>query len=152
MPHNHCYGCGPQNPDGLRIKSYWSRDGLSVAKFTPEPYHCAGPQHFVNGGLLATLIDCHCVCTAAAAAYRDAGREIGSKPDFYYATLRLAVEYLRPTPMGVPIELKAQIVAQTDRTYVLSCEVSAAGKTRVRAEVEAISVPESWMLGERSMS
>ncbi|MGW8369474.1 MAG: PaaI family thioesterase [Gammaproteobacteria bacterium] len=118
-----------------------------MAKFTPEPYHCAGPQHFVNGGLLATLIDCHCVCTAVAAAYRDDGREIGSKPDLHYATLRLAVEYLRPTPMGETVELEATILAQTERTYVLSCELKAAGKTRVRAEVEAIRVPESWMTG-----
>jgi acyl-coenzyme A thioesterase PaaI-like protein len=149
MPHNHCYGCGPQNPNGLRIKSHWSGEGLSVAEFTPEPYHCAGPEHFVNGGLLATLIDCHCVCTAAAAAYRDAGREIGSKPDFFYATLRLAVEYLRPTPMGETITLEASIIAQTERTYVLSCEARVHGKTRVHAEVEAIRVPETWMTGRR---
>lgn len=119
-----------------------------MARFTPEPYHCAGPKHFVNGGIIATIIDCHCVCTAAATAYRDAGREIGSPPDIHYATARLELEYLRPTPIDAELELKARIVNLTERTYVLSCELSAAGKIRVKARVEAIRVPESWVTGD----
>lgn len=148
LPHNHCFGCGPANSDGLRIKSRWSGDGLSVARFTPEPYHCAGPRHFVNGGIIATIIDCHSVCTAAAAAYRDAGREIGSPPDIHYATARLELEYLRPTPIDAELEIVARIESRTERTYVLSCELSAAGKTRVTGTVEAIHVPESWVTGD----
>jgi acyl-coenzyme A thioesterase PaaI-like protein len=122
---------------------------LSVARFTPEPFHCAGPTHFVNGGILATLIDCHCICTAVAAAYRDAGRAIGSAPHLHYATAKLETEYLRPTPMGAEITLEARIIARTDRTYVLSCELHAIGKTSVRGRVEAIAVPDSWMHGRR---
>ena len=116
-----------------------------MARFTPEPYHCAGPRHFVNGGVLATLIDCHCVCTAAAMAYRDAGREPGSGPDLHYATARLALEYLRPTPIGVELELTARIVEHRERTYVLSCELGARGKVCVRATVDAVAVPASWI-------
>jgi acyl-coenzyme A thioesterase PaaI-like protein len=119
-----------------------------VARFTPEPYHCAGPKHFVNGGIIATIIDCHSVCTAAAAAYRDAGRETGSPPDIHYATARLELEYLRPTPIDAELKLEARIVNRTERTYVLCCELSAAGKTRVKARVEAIRVPESWVTGD----
>ena len=147
IPHNHCFGCGPNNPRGLRIKSSWAGHQLSVARFTPEPYHCAGPTHFVNGGILATVIDCHCVCTAAAAAYRDSGREIGSEPHLHYATANLELHYRRPTPIGTELELTAQIVDRTDRTYVLSCELTAGGKTTVTARLEAIQVPESRVLG-----
>jgi acyl-coenzyme A thioesterase PaaI-like protein len=119
-----------------------------VARFTPEPYHCAGPKHFVNGGILATVIDCHCVCTAAAAAYQDDSRAIGSAPHLHYATANLELKYLRPTPIDVELELLARIVDRTDRTYVLSCELSARGKTTVTATLEAIRVPESWVLGD----
>lgn len=122
---------------------------MSVAKFTPEPYHCAGPKHFVNGGIIATIIDCHCICTAAAQAYRDAAREIGTAPDLYYATTKLDVEYLRPTPVAAELELKARIVARGERTYVLSCSLTARDKVTVTAKVEAISVPASWMLAEK---
>ena len=120
-----------------------------MAKFTPEPYHCAGPKHFVNGGIIATIIDCHCICTAAAQAYRDANREIGTAPDLYYATTKLDVAYLRPTPLAADLELEARIDARGERTYVLSCTLTARGKVTVTANVEAISVPESWMLGEK---
>lgn len=121
-----------------------------MARFTPESCHCAGPTHFVNGGILATLIDCHCVCTSAAAAYRDAGRDIGTRPHLHYATATLEVEYLRPTPIATELVLDAEILRRTERTYVLSCSVEARGKTTVTARVEAIRVPESWILGEHA--
>jgi acyl-coenzyme A thioesterase PaaI-like protein len=149
LPHNHCFGCGPNNPDGLRIKSYWSGNELSVTRFTPEPYHCAGPTHFVNGGILATVIDCHCICTAAGWAYREAGREIGTGVDFHYATSKLALEYRRPTPMNSELTLTARVTARTERTYVLSCVLEARRKDCVVATVEATRVPESWIRGQR---
>ena len=150
LPHNHCFGCGPDNPHGLRVRSSWAGEDQSVAHFTPAPYHCAGPAHFVNGGILATIIDCHCVCTAMAAAYRDADRELGSPTGLHYATAKLEAEYLRPTPIDAELTLTARIVARTERTYVLSCELEARGKTCVSARVEAIRVPESWMLAPRA--
>lgn len=122
-----------------------------MARFTPKTHHCAGPTHFVNGGILATVIDCHCICTAAAAAYCDRGREIGSKPDIYYATAKLEVEYLRPTPIDSELELQAKIEERADQTYVLSCALNARGKTCVKAQVVAVEVSESWMLGERTL-
>ena len=149
LPHNHCFGCGPHNPAGLRLKSRWSAPDLSVARFTPKPYHCAGPTHFVNGGIIATLIDCHAICTAAAAAYLDAGRAPGTGVGLHYATSSLALDYLRPTPIDAELELTARIVERGERSYVLSCELAAAGKTRVSARIVAIEVPESWMRGPR---
>ena len=118
-----------------------------MAKFSPQPHHCAGPTHFVNGGIIATVIDCHCICTAAAAAYNDDAREIGTKPDLHYATTRLELKYLRPTPITAELELLARIEARKERRYVLFCELIADGKPRVEALVEAIRVSDSWMSG-----
>src|SRR5262249_20212154 len=79
IPENFCYGCGPGNPVGLRIRSLWAgNEALCV--FQPAPYHSAGPCHILNGGIIATLIDCHAVCTAIAHAYRAESRAIGSVP------------------------------------------------------------------------
>lgn len=67
LPYGHnCFGCGSKNPMGMRIRSYWeasSKEG--VCDWTPQPHHCGGPD-FVNGGVIATLIDCHTVCTCMA--------------------------------------------------------------------------------------
>jgi acyl-coenzyme A thioesterase PaaI-like protein len=86
----------------LQIKSYWDGEE-SVCTFTPRPYHIAIPG-YVYGGLIASLIDCHCTGTASAAAYRAAGREMGTEPLFRYVTGTLHVEYVRPTPLGAPLE------------------------------------------------
>lgn len=145
IPHNHCFGCGPGNSAGLRLKSHWNGSGPSRARFLPQPHHCAGPTHFVNGGILATLIDCHSVCTAAAAAYLASGRPIGSTPHLHYATTSLTIAYARPTPLGAELELFAEPVRGDGETYLVSCVLRADGKDCVRGTVTAVRVPESWM-------
>jgi acyl-coenzyme A thioesterase PaaI-like protein len=152
IPHNHCFGCGPDNSRGLRIKSFWDGAGPSVAKFSPQWHHCAGPKHFVNGGVLATIVDCHCICTAAAAAYFDAGRAVGELPFLHYATANLALTYRRPTPIGRELVLTANIDERKGSTYVLSCTVEADAKVCVEARVEAVQVPDSWVNAPRSSS
>src|SRR5690242_4201687 len=79
MPFNHCWGCGADNPAGLQLKSTWSADepGVAIATFRPRAEHMAGPRHVLNGGIIATLLDCHGVCTSVADAYRHEGRSIG---------------------------------------------------------------------------
>lgn len=142
--HLCCFGCGPDNSHGLRIKSRWASPGVSVCSFTPEPFHCAGPPNVLNGGIIATLIDCHCVCTAMAAAYERDGRALGSEPHILYATASLAVRYLRPTPLGTQVSLEARIRTQTERKTVLDCTVAADGTPRAEGEVVAVLVPSSW--------
>jgi len=69
---SHCYGCGRFNEQGLQIKSHWDGEE-AVCTFTPQPYHL-GVSGYVYGGLIASLIDCHCIATAAAARYHAEGR------------------------------------------------------------------------------
>jgi len=106
-PLAHCYGCGRMNPHGHQLKSYWDGEE-TVAHFTPEPYHIAVPG-YVYGGLLASLIDCHGTGSAAAAAYRAAGRAMDTEPPFRFLTASLHVDYLRPTPLGPELELRGRI-------------------------------------------
>jgi acyl-coenzyme A thioesterase PaaI-like protein len=146
IPDNHCYGCGPDNQHGLRLKSYW--DGQqSVATFTPETFHAAGPRHVLNGGIIATIIDCHCICTAIADAYRREGRAVGSEPSIWYATASLRVEYLRPTPIDQTVTLYADIVEAGPKKTLLTCILKAGGKDCARGEVQAVRVSEAWKKG-----
>ena len=91
IPNNHCFGCGPQNHQGLKIQSYWNGENQSVCDFTPLPHHSAGPLHFLNGGIISTIIDCHCVCTAIAKGYLMRDREIGQGELVWFATGNLEV-------------------------------------------------------------
>lgn len=136
----HCYGCGPKNQQGLHVRSFWEGDE-SVAKFSPQEYHLAFPG-YVYGGLVASLVDCHCVGTAAAAAYREEGRELGSLPAFRYVTGSLHVDYLLPTPLGVELEIRARVEEIKGKKTIVTASVLADGKVTARGRVIAIRMPE----------
>lgn len=141
-PHelNHCYGCGSLNKHGMQIKSYWDGD-QSIAVFQPKPYHIAIPG-YVYGGLIASLIDCHCVGTAAAAAYRFENREMDTQPPLRFVTASLHVDYLVPTPLGVPLEIRGKVEEIKGRKIVVSSSVWAKGKECARGKVVAVRMPE----------
>jgi acyl-coenzyme A thioesterase PaaI-like protein len=120
---SHCFGCGRLNEKGHQIKSYWEGDE-AVCTFRPEPYHTAIPG-YVYGGLIASLIDCHSTGTASAAAYRAEGREMGTDPPFRFVTASLHVDYLKPTPLGVPLELRGTVKEIKGRKVVVSTTLGA---------------------------
>ncbi|RIH85030.1 PaaI family thioesterase [Calidithermus roseus] len=149
MGGNHCWGCGKDNPKGLQIKSYWEGEE-AVCTFHPRPEHMAGPTHILNGGIIATVLDCHTVCTAMAALYRAEGREIGEEPIIWCATARLDVTYLRPAPIDRPVHLRARVEEIAGRKVRLSCTLYSEGLECARAEVLAVRVPEEWRTAPRS--
>ncbi len=136
----HCYGCGRLNEYGHQIKSVWDGDE-SVCYFDPKPYHIAIPG-YVYGGLLASLIDCHGTGTAAAAAYRAAGRGMDTEPALRFLTASLHVDYLKPTPLGVTLEVRGRVKEVKERKVVIEEWIVANGVITVRGEVIAVQVPE----------
>jgi len=140
---NLCYGCGQRNEHGLHLKSYVVGEE-TVAVFHPRPYHTAIPG-YVYGGLIASLIDCHGTATAAAAAYRAAGRDLGTDPPLRFVTAALHVDYLRPTPLGVPLEIRGRVKELAGRKVVVEAAVSAEGHVCARGEVVAVRMPEQMM-------
>lgn len=137
---SHCYGCGRLNEHGLQIKSYWDGDE-TVCRIEPKACHVAIPG-YVYGGLLASVIDCHGTGTAAAAAYRAEEREMDTDPPLRFLTASLHVDYLRPTPLGVPLEVRASVKEVKGRKVVVTAALSAKGDLCVRGEVVAVQVPE----------
>lgn len=142
---SYCYGCGRLNEHGLQIKSFWDGE-QAVCTFRPKPYHTAIPG-FVYGGLIASLIDCHSTGTAAAAAYRHAGRDMDSEPPFRFLTASLHVDYLRPTPIDTTLEVRATIQEIKGRKVVVRCTLSAHGEICAKGEVVAVQVPDSLFPG-----
>ena len=140
---SHCYGCGRLNEQGLQLKSYWDGEE-TVAHLEPRPHYIAIPG-YVYGGLIASLIDCHGTGTASAAAYRAAGRELGSEPPFRFVTASLQVDYLRPTPLGVSLEIRGRIEEIKGRKVVVSATVTAADEVCARGRVVAVQMPENML-------
>lgn len=140
---SYCYGCGRLNEYGHQLKSYWDGEE-TVARFTPKPYHIAVPG-FVYGGLIASLIDCHGTGSAALAAYKAENREPGTFPPFRFVTASLQVDYLKPTPLGVELELRGKILEVKGRKVITEITVSANGLITAKGKVVAVQITENFL-------
>ena len=139
---SYCYGCGRLNEHGLQIKTYWEGDE-TVTVYTPRPYHMAIPG-YVYGGLIASLIDCHGTGTAAAAAYRAAGREMDTLPAFRFVTASLHVDYLKPTPLGPPLTVRGRVKEIKGRKVIVESSLYVDGVKTAKGEVVAVEMPSSF--------
>jgi len=138
----HCYGCGRLNDHGHQIKSFWEGDE-TVSHYMPKDYHTAIPG-YVYGGLIASLVDCHGTGTAALAAYRAESREHDSLPALRFVTASLQVDYLKPTPLGVELELRGKIIELKGKKVISEITVSANGEVTAKGKVIAVQMPESF--------
>lgn len=138
MPGDACFGCGQNNPHGLQIRSYWQGD-QAVCEWQPQAHH-QGWSGITCGGIIATLVDCHCMATAMAHAIREEGRSLRSEPRYRFATGSLALRFEQPTPVDEVICLSARVMAVKGRKYELHCEVRVAGSLTAQAEVVAFLV------------
>jgi acyl-coenzyme A thioesterase PaaI-like protein len=122
-PASICFGCGPANPKGLRIRSFAQGEEV-VADWTPESHHEAFPG-MLNGGIIGALLDCHSNWAASIHLLRESG---ASTPPCT-VTADFAVKLLRPTSSKEPVHLSARVVeAQPDRA-VVEATLSSGGKT-----------------------
>jgi acyl-coenzyme A thioesterase PaaI-like protein len=121
-PKSVCFGCGPANPKGLHIRSFVQGDEV-VAEWMPATHHEASPG-MLNGGIIGTLLDCHCNWTAAWHLMQNAGADTPPCT----VTAEYAISLQRPTPTGGPIELHAHVISSTHDRAVVQGELIAGGK------------------------
>lgn len=122
-PQSACFGCGPANEKGLRIRSF-ARGDEYVAEWRPEPHHEAFPG-MLNGGVVGALLDCHSNWAAADHLMRRAGLD---RPPCT-VTADYAIKLFRPTPTDAPLRLVARVVEATDDRAVVEAELVAREKT-----------------------
>lgn len=131
LPMLTCFGCGPANPQGLRLRSFPAEDALTtVAEFTPWPEHGNG-LGFVNGGIICTVLDCHSATPMLLEAARM--QLFGDTATLPFVTAGLEVRYLRPTPMDVPLQLSAHVLDGNASELHVSVELACDGKVRASA-------------------
>jgi hypothetical protein len=120
-----CFGCGSKNVNGLQIKSYWDIDNIHVVMTHIPDERYVGWPSLVYGGLISCLVDCHSNWTAMANHYRAEDRIAGTEPRIDCVTGALSVKYIKPTPMGVPLTLKARVEGEVARKTRVLCEIYA---------------------------
>lgn len=134
----HCFGCGPANARGLRLKSYIEGDE-TIARCVPPAYYTGGFPGHVYGGMIASLLDCHGAASAAAFAYRDRGRTMGDGgPAIRFVTASLKVDFKRPTPLGGELIVKGQLTAIDGRKATIALSLQAGDELCAVGEMIAV--------------
>ncbi len=121
-PTNQCFGCGPANLQGLRIRSFVQGDQV-IAQWLPEPHHQAFAG-MLNGGICGALLDCHSNWTAAWSLMTAQG---GDTPPCT-VTADFHVKLKRPTPMAEQLLLRAWVAEAGDDRATIEAELVAGGK------------------------
>ncbi len=135
-PKNECFGCGPANPKGLRIRSFVEGDEV-VARWHAQPHHLAF-EGMLNGGIIGSLLDCHSNWTAAYHLMKQAGAPTPPCT----VTAEYAIKLRRPTPLAAELTLRAHVVeSQADRA-VVEATLEAEGKVCATCRGTFVAVKE----------
>jgi acyl-coenzyme A thioesterase PaaI-like protein len=132
-PLSVCFGCGPANEQGLRIRSVVEGESV-VARWTPREYHHAFAG-FLNGGIISTVLDCHSNWTGAYSLMVKAGA--GSPPPTVSSSI--FVEFLKPTPIATLV-LEAHSVETTDRRVEVESILTTGGEATARLRGTFVAV------------
>lgn len=131
-----CYGCGRLNEHGLQIKSHWEGDEV-ICHWRPQPFHMGHPGR-LHGGVIATVLICHAVWTATAAAYRRENREIREPLDFSYSTPSFKLDLLKPTPIDSTLTLRGRVKDMEGERAIVVCSVFVNNEETARAESQHV--------------
>lgn len=135
-PQNRCFGCGPSNDKGLRIRSFEQGDEL-VADWTPEPHHLAF-DGVLNGGICGALLDCH--SNWAATVYLMKANHMGTPPCTVTADFHVVLK--RPTPTDTALHLRAKVVESAEDKAVVEASIEANGKVTATCRGTFVAVKE----------
>lgn len=129
---NHCFGCGLENRFGLRLKFFVDTDGSIVCR-TRLAARFAGPPGHAHGGIIATLLD-------------EAMSKANRARNILAMTRHMAVDYLRPVPLAVPLTLTARHVETHGRRHHVEAHLAdATGEVLASAKAVFVEVPPHYL-------
>ncbi len=142
-PEDRCFGCGPANGKGLRLKSRPEGDEV-VAEWTPDTHHEAFPG-VLNGGIIGALLDCHSNWTAA---WHFMGRDGLEKPPTT-VTAEFHVKLRKPTPSRSPVRLRARVAGSSGRRATVDSILESGGEVTATCRGVFVAVKDDHVAASR---
>ena len=138
-PQNRCFGCGPANEHGLRIRSFPDAENSDdlICDWHPQPYHMAF-EGILNGGICGALLDCHSNWAATMHLMHKAGST--TPPCTVTADFHIFLK--RPTPMDANLHLHAKVVESSDDRAIVEATLEANGKVTATCRGTFVAVKE----------
>jgi uncharacterized protein (TIGR00369 family) len=106
-----CFGCGPDNPIGLKLR-FRPEGGMVVCDFNLSDLY-AGYPGFMHGGVIFSVLDeamgwaVYCLCSGTLAI-----------------TAKAEVRFLRPAPTGENLRVTAEVVDRTRKLVTAKAAIS----------------------------
>jgi len=122
-----CFACGQENPCGLKACFELDYEQKSSFCTLALPEQFQGWQGVVHGGIVATLLDEACVYAC---------RTVGET----FVTAELTVRYKQPVTVAQTIEVRAQIVEQKRRIFILKAQIEMDGVVCAEADAKVFEV------------
>ena len=116
-PNLICFGCGPSNPQGLQLKSFLQDETL-VATWQAGEHHQAFAG-MLNGGIIGSLLDCHCNWAASLGLMR---AQDADRPPVC-VTAEYSIKLHHPTPIATAVSLRAWVEKTKTRLAVVRGEL-----------------------------
>lgn len=138
----HCWGCGPQNEMGLKLKSYPSENGEEcLCEFIPGDQFTGGVPDNLFGGFIALAFDCHGGASAAWFHHHGQGLELTPTTQIRrFITARLEVDYKKPVPMGKKITIRSTLEDLGERKVIVTMDMEVAGEIHAKARMIAVAI------------
>ena len=124
-----CFACGRDNPISLDMKFFLDEDKRYCCRFVAKPEH-VGYGGMMHGGLVATLLD---ECLA----------RVVIEEGFMSVTAELNVKYLKPTPVGEELLIRAWIERGRGKLFFVAGDITAAnGEVTAKATAKIMALRE----------
>ena len=110
---NWCFGCGPENPQGLHLHFAIGSDhrGVTATSTVTLTRLHEGPPGYIHGGVVAVLMD-------------EAMSKINRPLNLLAMTRHIEVDYLRPSPLRVPLTLVSFTLRREGRKLFHQAELT----------------------------
>jgi uncharacterized protein (TIGR00369 family) len=135
-PLNHCFACGKDNPDGLRLRFYLDEEQrVAFCKFKLARKYQGPPGH-AHGGIIATILD-------------EAMGKVNKLHSVVALTKSMTVSYQKPVPLGKQLTVSAREQKVEGREHTNVAEISnQAGEVLARSTGTFIAVDIAKMFAQ----
>ena len=110
LQRNYCFGCGKNNPEGMRLKFAYDEERDSfVCRFRLGKRYTGPPGH-AHGGIIATILD-------------EAMGKVNKLRHVVALTKQITVDYLRPVPLNQSLRVESRELHVRGRRHVNVAEI-----------------------------
>jgi uncharacterized protein (TIGR00369 family) len=136
IPKNYCFGCGPDNPDGMHLKFHLDEERRRFVSNFKLSSRYVGPPAHAHGGIIATILD-------------EAMGKVNKIRHVVALTKEMTIEYVRPVPLGKQLTVEGRERSVRGRVHTNTAEIrNEKGEVLARSKGKFIAIDPDKMFAK----